>query len=112
MENSTQKRRGGGGGGQAMWDGCKLQSVLKSLTVPYHAKHSSIQSIPILGACPHRKFLRFECLQIESESNFSGICDIQGRIRGGGALGAEAPPSLFLINILSMIMKFCLSIII
>ena len=30
---------------------------------------------------------------------------------GGGALGAEAPPS-YLINMLSIIMKFCLSIII
>ena len=35
---------------------------------------------------------------------------------GGGALGAEAPPPfifrLYLINMLSIIMKFCLSIII
>ena len=34
---------------------------------------------------------------------------------GGGALGAEAPPFIFrlyLINMLSIIMKFCLSIII
>ena len=34
---------------------------------------------------------------------------------GGGALGAEAPPfifNLYLINMLSIIMKFCLSIII
>ena len=41
----------------------------------------------------------------------------QGRIQGGGggALGAEAPPFIFrlyLINMLSIIMKFCLSIII
>ena len=39
---------------------------------------------------------------------------IQGRIQGG-ALGAEAPPFIFrlyLINMLSIIMKFCLSIII
>ena len=45
--------------------------------------------------------------------------DSQGRIQGGGgggALGAEAPPPfifrLYLINMLSIIMKFCLSIII
>ena len=40
--------------------------------------------------------------------------DLQGRIQGG-ALGAEAPPFIFrlyLINMLSIIMKFCLSIII
>ena len=41
---------------------------------------------------------------------------IQGRIKGGGgALGAEVPPSTFrfyLINMLKIIMKFCLSIII
>ena len=39
---------------------------------------------------------------------------MQGRIQGG-ALGAEAPPFIFrlyLINMLSVIMKFCLSIII
>ena len=42
---------------------------------------------------------------------------LQGQIQdgGGGALGAEAPPFIFrpyLINMLSIIMKFCLSIII
>ena len=69
-----------GGGGQVMWVGCKLQSVLKSLTVTSVLCTLACKARQYEGgleACPHRNILRFGCFEIESESIFSGTCVLE-----------------------------------
>ena len=47
--------------------GCKLLS----------AKHASSFACQGIWVQTHRKILRFECVEVESESIFSGICVLE-----------------------------------